>query len=326
MAVELSIIIVNWNGGELLRRCLASIAQFPPRLAYEIVVVDNASTDDSRAWLASLGERVRLIANTENVGFGRANNQAFAATTAPLLFLLNSDAEVYAGAIDTLVQTINSDERIGACAPRLVNPDGSLQPSVFRNPITPLEMLAVTFRLYRLLPRRVRGDWLLGFHWDHAHRRRANMVSGAALLVKRKLIDAVGGFDERFHMYGEDTEWSLRIVRAGWWIIFEPGATVLHHGGQSSAKRWTNLDKRRTEYEAFFRFQRLCLTRRLALANVLTGYVLSTAQHLWHRLGGRSLPEPQLVRRLYAAELKRLLRAGGSEPPEGPAQVAKRTS
>jgi GT2 family glycosyltransferase len=326
VSAEIAIIIVNWNGGELLRRCLASLAQFPPRLPYEIVMVDNASTDGSREWLEGLGARVRLLANAENAGFGRATNQAFAATDAPLLFLLNSDAEVHAGAIDKLVETIKEDERIGVTGPRLINPDGTLQASVWRNPVTPLETIMTALRLYKLLPRRLRGELLLGYHWPHAERRRARMLSGAALLVRRKLIDEVGGFDERFHMYGEDTEWSLRIVRAGWWMIFEPQATVLHHGGQSSAKRWTSLEKRRTEYEGFFRFQQLCLSRRLALANLLTGYALTQAQHTWRKLLRRTLAETRMVRRLYADELKRTLSAGGRTPTDGPAHIAKRTS
>ncbi len=307
MTVEITIIIVNWNGGELLRRCLASIAQFPPRQAYEIVVVDNASTDGSREWLVSLDERVRLIANVENVGFGRANNQAFAVSDALFLFLLNSDAEVYAGAIDTLVATVNSDARIGACGPRLVNPDGSLQPSVFRNPMNPAEMLAVAFRLYRLLPKRLRGEWLLGFHWDHAHRRRANMLSGAALMARRQMVDVVGGFDERFHMYGEDTEWCLRIVRGGWWLLFEPAATVLHHGGQSSAKRWNNLEKMRVVYHGFFRFQRLRLSRAHALANLAAGCFIAAVQHPYRVLRGREAEETRLMFQLYAAELRQTL-------------------
>ncbi len=326
MAVEIAIIIVNWNGGELLRRSLASVWQHPPRRSYEIVVVDNASTDGSREWLESLGARVRLIANEDNRGFGRANNQGFAASAAPLLLLLNSDAEVQAGAIDKLVETVNSDERIGVVGPKLINPDGTLQASVWRNPVTPFETVANALRLYKLMPRRMRGELLLGYHWDHARRRRARLLSGAALMVKRKLIDTVGGFDERFHMYGEDTEWSLRIVRAGWWMLFEPEATVLHHGGQSSAKRWTELEKRRTEYQGFFRFQRLCLSRRLALANVLTGCALTAAQYAWRRLRGQDLTAPRMVLQLHATELKQLLAGRRDDASEGPAQqVAKRT-
>jgi len=308
MAVELSIIIVNWNGGELLRRCLESIERGPPSVPYEVVVVDNASTDGNIEWLrAAEWRNLRLIENTENLGFGKANNRAFAETTAPLLFLLNSDAEVRPGAIDTLIATLKSDERIGACGPRLVNPDGSLQPSVWRNPMNPLEMIAVSLRLYKVLPRRLRGELLLGFHWDHSHRRRANMLSGAAILATRKMIEDVGGFDERFHMYGEDTEWCLRIVRAGWWLMFEPAAEVLHYGGQSSAKRWSSLEKLRVEYTAFFRYQKFCLSRRLAVANLCTGYALTRMQHIFRRLQRRSLDETELVSKLYFDELKRNL-------------------
>ncbi|HYX42775.1 MAG TPA: glycosyltransferase family 2 protein [Pyrinomonadaceae bacterium] len=325
MPVELAIVIVNWNGGELLRRCLASVAQCAPSLAYEIIIVDNASTDGSRAWLETLGDHVRLIKNEENQGFGRANNQAFAATDAPLLFLLNSDAEVQRGAIDTLIETINSEERIGVVGPRLINPDGTLQASVWRNPVTPFETVANAFRLYKLMPKSLRGRLLLGYHWDHATRRRAELLSGAALLVKRKLIAEVGGFDERFHMYGEDTEWSLRIVRAGWLMIFEPRAVVLHHGGQSARKRWTDLEKRRREYEGFFRFQRLCLSRRLALANLLTGCFVTSTHYLWQLLRGRSVAESKLVLKLHAAELQRTLRPNSREAADSPARVVKRT-
>ena len=216
MTPDIAIIIVNWNGGEYLRRSLASVEQFAPRMNYEIIVVDNASTDGSREWLSSLGTRIHLIANNENVGFGKANNQAFAATAAPLLFMLNSDAEVSPGAIERLVATIMEEDRIAAVGPRLLNTDGSLQPSVWRNPLTPFEMIATSLSLYHLMPRRLRGKLLLGFHWDHSERRQAPMLSGAALLVKREVIDDVGGFDESFHMYGEDNEWALRIVRGGW--------------------------------------------------------------------------------------------------------------
>lgn len=324
MKPDLAIIIVNWNGGEFVVRCLDSLARFPPQVAHEIVVVDNASTDGSREWLESLVGRIRLIANEENIGFGRANNQAFATVEAPLLFLLNSDAEVYDGAIDKLIATIREDERIGAAGPRLLNPDGTLQASVWRNPLTPLEMIATTLRLYKLLPRRVRGEWLLGFHWDHSHRKRATMLSGAALMVRRKMIDAVGGFDESFHMYGEDIEWSLRIVRAGWWMIFEPAATVLHHVGKSAARRWTDLEKREQEYEGFFRFQRLHLTKSLAIGNLLTGYVLSLLRHPWLVLRRQPLDETRLERRLYGSELRRTLFARDTGIAEVPAQVAKR--
>jgi GT2 family glycosyltransferase len=306
MSAKLAIIIVNWNGGDFLRRCLDSLTLFPPTARHEVIVVDNASTDGSRELLQSHKE-VRLIANTENVGFGRANNQAFASSDAPLLFLLNSDAEVHQGAIDRLIATIREDEKIGAVGPRLINPDGSLQPSVWRNPLTPFEMIVTALRLHTLLPKRLRANLLLGFHWDHSHRRSVQMLSGAALMVRRKMIDDVGGFDERFHMYGEDIEWALRMVRGGWLMLFEPGAKVTHHVGKSSANRWTDLEKLEREYQGFFQFQRLHLSRRLAIANLFTGYCLSLIRQAWLSLRRQPRAENSLVRGLYRDELRRYL-------------------
>ena len=323
MTPDLAIIIVNWNGGEFLRRSLESVAKFPPQVNYEVVVVDNASTDGSREWLKSLGERVHLIANEENLGFGRGNNQAFAGSDAPLLFLLNSDAEVHQGAIDRLIATMREDKKIGVVGPRLINTDGSLQPSVWRNPLTPFEMIVTALRLYKLIPSRLRAKLLVGFHWDHSHRRSVQMLSGAALLVNRKVIDDVGGFDERFHMYGEDNEWALRIVRAGWLLLFEPEATVTHHSGKSSANRFTDLEKRKREYEGFFQLQRLHLSRPHAIANLLTGYCLSLIRQAWLTLRRQPLEETRLVRRLYKDELQNFL-FGNKRAAEVPPQVAKR--
>ena len=147
--MELSIVVVNWNGGALLGRCVESIAARPPSVAFEVIVVDNASSDDSVARmrggegaraLAGAG-RLRVVENAENLGFGRANNQAFGLTRAPLVFLLNPDTEVTEGAVDTLIGTLRADARVAATGPKLLNADGSLQVSVWRNPPAAWEML-----------------------------------------------------------------------------------------------------------------------------------------------------------------------------------------
>ena len=299
---ELAIIVVNWNGGELLKRCLNSVRTFPPGASFELLVVDNSSTDGSREWLETQTD-VRLIKNAENVGFAKANNQAFKLSNARLFFLLNSDAEIHAQTLDTLIATIRSAKEIGVVGPRLLNPDGSLQPSVWPNPTTPFETLTNAFRLYKLMPKRVRAERLLGYHWDHSEQRKANLLSGAALLIKREVIDDVKGFDERFHLYGEDTEWCLRVVRGAWTILFEPAATVTHYGGASAAKRWTNLEKRRAEYLAFFQFQRLALSRRLVLGNLLSGIFIVSTQWFWRLLTLQSRDEPSMVAKLYRDEL-----------------------
>jgi GT2 family glycosyltransferase len=305
--VELAIIVVNWNGGELLQRCLASVKEFPPSVSYEVVIVDNDSKDGSRQWLRDLGDEIRLIENSQNEGFGKANNRAFDQTEAQFLFLLNSDAEVKAGSIDILLSTLRSETEIGVTGPKLLNPDGTLQASVWQNPPTPFELLANAFKLYKFMSPRRRAERFLGYHWDHSYRRNAHLLSGAALMVKSEVIDDVGGFEERFHMYGEDTEWCLRVVRAGWLMVFEPTAIVVHHGGGSSSKRWTDLEKRKAEYLSFFRFQRLALSRRLMIGNLLSGWFASLAQVVWRFVRRKSRDEPRMAVSLYATELKAVL-------------------
>jgi GT2 family glycosyltransferase len=311
---DLTIIIVNWNGGELIRNCLRSISLAPPSCSYDIVVVDNASSDDSVAWLRSNevtallpGIVIHTIENSENLGFSKANNQAIAHSSAPMLFLLNPDTEVTAGAIDTLIACLNSNDRVGVCGPRLLNTDGSLQPSVYRNPPTPWIIVVTGIGLWRLLPRRLRGELLLGDHWDHASRRKVPLLFGAAILVKRAMIEDVGGLDERFHMYGEDDEWCLRIARSGWQLIFEPAASVTHHHGQLANQRWSSPEKLRVKMNAGFQYNRYCLSRRRRIANLLASCFVSFLQKNWYKLRSRHTQAAQIMWELNLAELKRSL-------------------
>jgi GT2 family glycosyltransferase len=317
LRVELSIIIVNWNGGELLRHSVESVVTQPPSVEFEIVVVDNASSDDSVALLRasklahelSQSGRLRIVENNENAGFGRANNQAFALTDAPFLLLLNPDTEVTQGSIDQLLGTVQSNSQIAAAGPRLLNSDGSLQISVWRNPPAAWEILLSQLKLYLLLPRRFRGELLLGGHWDHSRKRAVPMLSGAAMLVRRKVIEEVGGFDERFHMYGEDNEWCLRIVRGGWLLIFQPAAVILHHGAQSSLQRWNNLGKLRVQLEANYFFQHHSLPRRRVIINQLASYVTASGQHFLRRIRGVDAPDVKLARQIHWEHFRQALRS-----------------
>jgi GT2 family glycosyltransferase len=315
----LAFVIVNWNGGECLRRAVGSILRFPPPVRFEIVIVDNASTDGSRDWLRSADLRaqlgdipLRLIENSDNPGFGAANNQAFALIRAPLLFLLNPDAELRPGACDRLIAALEAEDRIGACGPRLLYPDGSLQVSAWRNPPTAWATLLSGLKLFRLLPRRFGGELLLGPHWRHDRRRAVGMLGGAALLVRRAMIDEIGGFDERFHMYGEDNEWCLRMTRAGWRLLFEPAAVVMHHDGESARRRWTDLEKLRVQADAWFRFQYLCLGPWRRLSNAMAETLVLALQFAWRRLRRRPAASAALALRLHLGNLGRALR---NRPP-----------
>lgn len=313
LSPELSIIIVNWNAGDLLRRCIQSIIESGPQISYEIVVVDNASQDESLALLRAdyaellLNDRLRVVTNSENRGFGPANNQAFALTTTPFVFLLNPDTEIFPGTIDTLIAIMRSDHRIGACAPKIINPDGSLQISVFHNPPRVWQTLLSNLKLYLLLPRRLRGELLLADHWDHNRRRLVPMVSAAAILARREMIEEVGGFDERFQMYAEDNEWCLRITRAGWHLMFEPAGIVMHHGSQSASQRWPELQKKRVQLEAGYLFQNHVLPRWRVVLNQLANYLIISAQVGWRSIRGINAPGLQLQQKVYGENLKRSL-------------------
>lgn len=314
---DLSIIIVNWNAGDLLRRCVAGIVAAAPAIGYEILVVDNASSDDSLDVLRRDGGAaalirdggLRIFENTENRGFGAANNQAFAHARTPFVLLLNPDAVLTSGAVESLVAVLRADPGVAACGPRILNADGSLQISVWRNPPAAWEIVLSSLRLYRVLPSRLRGELLLGPHWPHDRRRDVPMLSGAALMVRREAIDAVGGFDERFHMYGEDNEWSLRMVRAGWRLVFEPAAVVRHDEAQSARQRWTSLQKRRVQIEASYLLQRLSLPWWHVAANQLAYAGTAWMQWCWRRVRGADAEETAFTMRLHGRHLRQSLRA-----------------
>jgi N-acetylglucosaminyl-diphospho-decaprenol L-rhamnosyltransferase len=315
MPYDLSIIIVNWNGGDLLRRCVETIVSSAPAVTYEIVIIDNASEDDSLAQLRASEtaasmiscEQLRIFQNSENRGFGAANNQAFELTTSPFVFLLNLDTEVPAGTIDKLIRKLSSDEKIGACGPRILNADGSLQVSVFFNPPCVWHTVISQLWLYHLLPRRVRGELLLGWHWSHDRERTVPMLGGAAIMARREMIEEVGGFDERFHMYSEDSEWCWRITKSDWRLVFVPEAILLHHGAQSSNKRWSPADQIRVRLRAGFDFEHSVLPRWRLAANQLANYMVVTVQITGRKLLGIEHPELQVIKEMHREHLKRSL-------------------
>jgi GT2 family glycosyltransferase len=315
MAYDLSIIIVNWNGGRLLTRCIETVVSSNPNVTYEIVIVDNASTDDSLDQLRASDviaplfdrEQIRMIRNTENRGFGAANNQAFAVVNSPYVFLLNLDTEVPPGTIDTLLEKLKSDPRIGACGPKMLNTDGSLQVSVYFNPPRVWHTVLSQLWLYRLLPQRFRGELLLGGHWNHDRERSVPMLGGAAILARREMIEQVGGFDERFHMYAEDNEWCWRITKSNWRLMFVPEALLLHHGAQSSGKRWSPAEQIRVRLGAGFNFEQQVLPRWRLAANQLANYFVATVQMTRRKLLGIQHPELKVVLEVYREHLKRAL-------------------
>ena len=238
----LSIVIISWNTRDLLAACLTSLRTYPPDGDHEIVVVDNASRDDSTAMVRRDFPHVHLIENPTNVGFAAANNQALALCRGRYVLLPNSDTEVTPGALSALVRFMEQHAQAGVVAPTLVNPDGSFQASYARFPTFVSEFLLIT-RLAR---------WLSGPYAPsprprpHEAAHPVDWAAGAALLVRRAAIDQVGGLDAGYFMYSEETDWCWRLWRHNWQVWYLPAVKVIHHGGASSRQRALGARIRRT--------------------------------------------------------------------------------
>lgn len=314
---ELSIIIVNWNGVDFLPACLKSIVENPPKVPYEIIVVDNDSSDESVKYLQSAeiknllkDSNFTLIESKENLGFSRANNFAIEQTNAPYVFLLNPDTIAKPEAIDRLLRTLKSDEKIGAVAPKLFNGDGTLQFNVRQFPPTPLSILTTELKLYKLLPKRLVSDWLYSIHWNYRERTAVPVFSGAAIMAKREMINQVGAFDDDFHMYGEDFEWCVRINKRGWKTFFEPDAEIFHLGGQSSVQRWGTSETNLKEEEGVIYCQSKCISKPLLFFNLLTRTFSLVLHYVVNFITGNDCTSLAATIKLHIRLLKSIMSAG----------------
>lgn len=227
--LKLSIIIVSWNTHDLLKACLDSIYAYPPQDPFEVWVVDNASTDGSPAMVRENFPQVRLVENTENVGFAGGNNQAIRQSTGEYVLLLNPDTEVRPEALDSLVQFMDARPDVGAAGSRLIDPDGSLQTSCSPSPTLLREFL----RLFHVPG--IPSDGTYDMHaWSLDVPRPVDVIQGASLIVRRSVLDQVGLLDETYFIYSEEVDLCLRIQRAGWRLYWVPRSQVVHYGGQST--------------------------------------------------------------------------------------------
>jgi N-acetylglucosaminyl-diphospho-decaprenol L-rhamnosyltransferase len=230
-----SAVIVCTNERELLRKCLTSIFEAPPRLPLEVIVVDNASTDGSAEMVRETFSSCRVITNQKRLGFASNNNIGMRETRGHYVFLINSDAWVRPGAIDTLVGYMDEHPRVGICGPRVLNPDGSLQLSCRRFPRV-RSVLMRRIPLFRwLLPEHILAEHLME-DWDHASSRPVDWLLSACLLVRREAIDAVGLMDDAYFLYAEDVDWCWRMWRNEWHVHYVPEAEAFHHYRRLSAR------------------------------------------------------------------------------------------
>lgn len=246
-----SIVIVSYNARRELEGCLDSLDAHPPRLATEVVVVDNASPDGSAEVAERRAPRVRLIRQARNAGFAAANNVGIRASSGELILLLNSDTVVGAGSIDTLVGRLRAQPSAAAAGPRLVDahgrPELSFGPMI--SPLAELRQKMLTGLHHRAFP--PVSTWVAR---ATSREQFVDWVSGAALLVRRADAEAVGLLDERFFLYTEDVDFCASLRARGRRILFAPAAVITHLRGRSraSAPLAMNAAYRRSQL-AFYR-------------------------------------------------------------------------
>lgn len=227
MSNSVDIVIVNWNSGLQLRNCIDSLVA---PVVKRIIIIDNASSDSSSQYI-NFDSRVKLIRSTENLGFGRACNLGARLAKENLVLFLNPDAAIYEETLDRVLKfiqdTANSD--VGICGVQLINESGEVARSCARFP-TPFGLASHAVGLDRLFPRL--GHFMV--EWPHDKTQGVDQVIGAFFLVRRKLFESLGGFDERFFVYFEEVDFSLRARQAGFRSVYFAEAQAFHAGGGTS--------------------------------------------------------------------------------------------
>jgi hypothetical protein len=230
---DLSVTICSWNTLEDTRACLVSLEKIRDEASFEVIVIDNHSRDGSPDMIEKEFPWVRLFRMDQNLGFTGGHNFALEHRKGAHAFLLNSDTVVHPGALRTLLNALDERPETGIIGPKLLNPDGSLQYScrTFPNPVAAL--FRNTF-LGRLFPKnRFTREYLMQ-DWDHQSERDVDWVSGAAFIVRDKVIENVGTLDPNYFMYCEDVDWCWRVNKAGWKVTYLPTSVITHAIGRST--------------------------------------------------------------------------------------------
>jgi N-acetylglucosaminyl-diphospho-decaprenol L-rhamnosyltransferase len=249
-APDLAVVVVNYNAGDYLARCLDSLAAHAGDAEMDVVVVDNASHDGSTARAKEQHSEVALIENPDNRGFSAAVNQGIRWSKAPFILVMNPDAEITAGTLSGLLKVARDRPRTGAIGPMIRESDGTVYPSgrtfpsigdaighAFLGPFRPDNRFS---RAYTLAD------------WDRATEREVDWVSMSCMLVRRAALDEVGPLDESFFLYAEELDLCTRLKGGGWSVLFTPELEVTHEGAVSTGRsRWTFVEHSNSIYRYF---------------------------------------------------------------------------
>jgi GT2 family glycosyltransferase len=234
---DLTIIVVNYEVKQLLKRCLQSIFEFQRDLKFEVIVVDNNSSDHSQEMLKGNYPQVKLIENHRNLGFSRACNQGIKQSQGRYILLLNPDTELTPGGIKKMIDFMDSKPKVGICSPKMMDQKGNLQFSCRSFPSYLTAISSSQSILNRLFPENFLSQKYLLKEKNHSQIMEVDWVSGSCLLAKRIMLEKVGLLDERFYMYVEDVDLCYRAKKSGFSVFYFPQAVVIHHIGKSAEKK-----------------------------------------------------------------------------------------
>jgi GT2 family glycosyltransferase len=233
-SIDVSIVIVNWNTREILQDCLRSVYEQTQEILFEVIVIDNASSDGSAEMVRQIFPTVTLIENTQNRGFAAANNQGIGISRGRYVLLLNSDTIVLDGAVQKSVRYADRHPDVGILGCQVWENETTLQRTCFRFPSV-LNLLLHILGLDRLFPQsRFFGREKMA-EWKRDTERDVDVVSGMFMLVRREAMDQIGGMDEDYFVYAEETDWCKRFWKAGWRCVFSPVARIIHRDGGSKS-------------------------------------------------------------------------------------------
>lgn len=253
--MDLSIIIVNWNSREYLQRCIDSILATTHGIKFEIIVIDNASFDGCDEMLRRCYPQVRFVQSEKNLGFAKANNEAFRFSEGRNLLFLNPDTEIKEDAIETLLRHLQALPSAGALGAKLLNSDKTIQTSCVQAFPTIANQVLDSEALRTLFPTaRIWGTRPL--YEEDGNPTEVDAVSGACLMIRRSVFERIGKFSEDFFMYSEDVDLCFKVRKYGLINYFIPSAVITHHGGASSSQNKGNLFSSVMILESRWRFFR----------------------------------------------------------------------
>jgi len=232
--MDISVVIVGWNAKRYLELCLNSLYEAPARRNMEILVVDNASSDGSSEMIKTKFPQVKLIRSEENLGFAKGNNLAIRQCQGRYIALVNPDVIMFPGCLDALADFLDQHPKVGDVGPRVLNPDMTLQSTCRRFPtlwnnFCSATGLATKFKNSRFFA----GEHM--FYFPHDRTLAVDVLVGCFSMIRREAFDDVGLLDENLFMYGDDVDWCRRARKAGWQVVFFPGARAIHDRGKITA-------------------------------------------------------------------------------------------